>query len=182
MFRWVAQFIYDTEFQHKDIRTKIYQEALNRINIFPNVIIETERGNFKMHDYIKTINEDGNQGGDVELSIAYDIFNFNIAQYLVIRDSKSNIINLSFVKYINNDNNEQKNLLNLVNENRIHFNIAYYNNTIVDLNYLRPQSNNPILQSDIKLENNVINNYNSKYKYQFKDLSSLILEKHFKVL
>ena len=176
MFRCLAQFIYGTEFQHKDIRTKIYQEALNRINILPNVIIETERGKFKMHDYINTIKEDGNQGGDVELSIAYDIFNFNIDQYLVIRDSSSNTINLSFVKYINNENNEQKYLLILVNENHIHYNIAYYNNTIVDLNYLPPQPNNAILQFDTKTEKKANNIDNSLNKYQFKDLSSLTLE------
>lgn len=59
--------LYCIEFQHKDIRTEIYKEALNRINILPNATNETERRKFKIHDYIKTIKEYGNQGGEVEL-------------------------------------------------------------------------------------------------------------------
>ena len=81
-----------------------------------------------MHDYIDSIKFEGNYGGELELSIAYDLFYINIAQYLIIRDTENNIINLSFVKYINNDQNEKKNLLILINENHNHFNIAYYNN------------------------------------------------------
>lgn len=68
---------------HKNIRNQIYQEALRRINIIPNVILETERGNFRIHEYIQTINKEGNHGGDFELSMSYDIFNINIAQYLI---------------------------------------------------------------------------------------------------
>ena len=40
---------------HKNIRNHIYQEALARINFIPNIVIEAERGNFRMHDYIQTI-------------------------------------------------------------------------------------------------------------------------------
>ena len=39
-------------------------------------------------------------GGDLELSIAYEIFNINIAQYLLEKDENNNIINLKFIKYI----------------------------------------------------------------------------------
>ena len=117
---------------HKNIRNQIYQEALRQINVIPNVIIETERGSFRIHDYIQTINKEGNYGGDFELSIAYDIFNINIAQYLIEKDINNKIINLSFVKYINDNNNENKNLLILVNEGRVHFMVAYYNNIILD--------------------------------------------------
>ena len=45
---------------HKNIRNQIYQEALRQINVIPNVIIETERGSFRIHDYIQTINKEGN--------------------------------------------------------------------------------------------------------------------------
>jgi hypothetical protein len=34
------------------IRTQIYNEAINRINLIPNITIESERGNMHMHTYI----------------------------------------------------------------------------------------------------------------------------------
>ena len=71
----------------------------------------------------------------MELSIAYEIFNINIAQYLLEKDENNNIINLKFIKYINDDNSERKNLLLLINENRNHFMVGYYNNTKLDLNF-----------------------------------------------
>ena len=120
---------------HTNIRNQIYQEALRRINVIPNVIIETERGNFRIRDYIQTIKDEGNHGGDFEISITYHIFKINIAQYILEKDINNNIINLSFVKYINDNNNENKNLLILVNEANVHFMVAYYNNSILDLNY-----------------------------------------------
>ena len=126
---------------HNNIRRQIYNEALQRLNVIPNVIIETERGNFRIHDYIQTIKDDGNFRGDFKLSIAYDLFNINIGQYLIEKDDNNNIINLKFIKYINDDNNEKKNLLLLVNENSAHFMVAYYNNTKLDLNFI-PTKNN----------------------------------------
>ena len=142
---------------NKNIRNQIYQEALWRINIVPNVIIETERRNFRIHEYIHTLKEEGNLGGDLELSIVYDIFN--------------------------NNNNKNKNLLILVNEGRIHFMVAYYNNTILDLNYnpiniivnknnKNQKSNNNI--NDInKCVNQLSKNTN---RYIFKDLTKYSLK------
>lgn len=40
-----------------DIRQNIYNEALRRKPNLHNVIIETERGNYKMHQYINTIKD-----------------------------------------------------------------------------------------------------------------------------
>lgn len=44
---------------NKNTRNQIYQEALARINDIPNVVIEIERGSFRMHDYLQSIKEDG---------------------------------------------------------------------------------------------------------------------------
>ena len=64
-----------------------------------------------MNEYIDSIKIEGNFGGALEISIAYDIFNFNIAEYLIIRDNNAQIINLLFIKYINKDKNENQNLM-----------------------------------------------------------------------
>ena len=125
-----------------------------------------------------------NYEGDLELSIAYDIFNINIAQYLLEKDEDDNIINLKFIKYINDNNNERKNLLLLVNENRDHFMVAYYNNTKIDLN-LNPsiinRNGNKIINKTnnfnlIDLNNNTVftDSQNNK-KFILKDLSKLSL-------
>ena len=69
------------------IRTQIYNEAINRINLIPNITIESERGNMHMHTYIQTIKDDGNYGGDFEISLAYEILKSilkNIKQYMII--------------------------------------------------------------------------------------------------
>ena len=64
-----------------------------------------------MRDYIHTIKEPNNYGGDLEISISYDLYNYNVAQYKEIYDDFGNLINLEFVNYINNNNNENKDLL-----------------------------------------------------------------------
>ena len=139
---------------HRNIRLQIYNKALRRINVIPNVIIETERGNYRIHEYIETINEEGNYGGDFEISISYDLYNINISQYIIEKDINNNIINLKFAKYINDDNNENKNLLILVNESNVHFVVAYYHSSNVDFNYI------PVYNVD--KENNVNHNSNIK--------------------
>ena len=112
---------------HLNIRQYIYEEAILRINILPNIIIDSERGRFKISDYILTIKGPNNYGGDLEISLSYDLYNYNLAQYREIYDDFGNFINLEFVKYINNNNNENKDLLNLTNINDNHYNLAYYN-------------------------------------------------------
>ena len=99
------------------------------------------------------------------MSIAYDIFNINIAQYLIGKDANNNIINLKFIKYINDDNNEKKNLLLLIYENGAHFMVAYYNNTKLKLNFNPTKS-----KTD---ENNNIREKKNINKYILKDLSQL---------
>ena len=106
------------------IRNKIYQESLRIIKVIPNIIMETETGKYRIHDYIPTIKEVGNHGGDFQISIAYNIFNINIAQYIIEKDINNNIINLFFVKYDNDTNNENKNFLILISEAQVHFMVA----------------------------------------------------------
>ena len=79
--RAFSQFLYGTEYMYNTIRGRIYNEAIIRKNTIPNVIIETELGQMRIHDYINNIKDDGFQGGDFELSIGYELFNINIAEY-----------------------------------------------------------------------------------------------------
>ena len=90
------------------IRTQIYNEEINRINVIPNITIEPERGNMPIHTYINTIKENGNYGGDFEISLAYDIYKINIGEYKAIFDINNNILNYTFIKYINDDGNENR--------------------------------------------------------------------------
>ena len=119
---------------HITIRQYIYNEALKRKQNIPNIIMETERGKFKIHDYINTIKEPGNYGGDFELSIAYQLYNINIAEYTEVRDINDNLLGLNFSKYFNDDNNENKNLLLSKNYNN-NFRICFYNNIKIDYNF-----------------------------------------------
>ena len=169
---------------HSNIRLQIYNEALRSINIIPNAINQTERGNYRIHDYIQTINEEGNYGGDFKFSISYDLYNINIAQYIIEKDSNNNIINLKFVKYINGDNQENKNLLILVNESNVHFMVALYNKSNVGYKYIPKynidKENNVNNISHIKNnENNIDLNESTDLikKYNLKDLSKLQLKK-----
>ncbi len=192
MFRALSQFIYGNEYMHQNIRQKIFTEAMKRLPNIPNIIMETEMGNIRIHDYIKSIKENSNFGGDFELSIAYDIFNINIAEYIEIRESNGNLINLSFVKYINDNNDEKKNLLILTNLDHNYFRLAYYNNTEIDYeyNYINNINNEKEIKIEIEnKENSKDNNIDSKKginqkeyiinlneKYKLKDISNLNLE------
>ena len=93
------------------IRNEIYNTANSRKHLIPDVTIETTNGNMKIHDYIDSIKLDMFLGGDFELSIAYDIYSFNIAQYKAIFNNQNEIIGYQFISYYNNDNNEFKNLM-----------------------------------------------------------------------
>lgn len=141
----------------------------------------------RIHEYIYTINEISNHGGDLELSLAYELYHINIAEYKEIRDNNDKLISLNFVKYINDNNEENKDLLILTNINDNHFNLAYYNNTIVDTDF-NPISN---ITNNYENNNNISNNNLTYLKknndnkkesmsiidtYIYKDLSNLNLD------
>lgn len=87
---------------------QIYNEAVKRKHLIPNIEIEIERGRMLIHEYISTIKDDKNYGGDLEISISYDLYNFNVAEYKEIYDSEGTLTSLEFIQYINNDNNEKQ--------------------------------------------------------------------------
>ncbi len=66
--------------------------------------MDTENNQIKIHEYISNINKANIYGGDIEISLAYEIYFFNLAVYKEIRDSEDNLFNLSFINYINNNN------------------------------------------------------------------------------
>ena len=86
LFRSISHFIKGNEYMYNSIRTQIYNEAINRINVIPNILIESERGKMPIHTYINSMKENGNYGGDFEISLAYDIYKINIAEYKAILD------------------------------------------------------------------------------------------------
>ena len=111
LFRAISYFLHNTENK--------YNEVIKRKTIIPNVEIDTEMGK-----------NDKNWGGDLEISISYDLYNYNIAEYKEIYNDHYQITHLEFIQYINSDNNEQKDLLILTSNNDNHFNLAYYKNIV----------------------------------------------------
>lgn len=83
---------------HEKIINEIFNKALSRINFIPNDFIEAERGRMRINEYIYTINQEVNYGGHLELSLDYDLYNINIAEYIDIRDKENNLLSLNFVK------------------------------------------------------------------------------------
>jgi len=134
MFRAISHYIYHNEENYPIIRKEIYETALLKKHLIPNIYIDSERGRMKIHEYIDTIQYDRNFGGDLEMSLAYEIYKCNIAVYNASQDITGKINNLTFLDYINNDNNEKKFII-LIYINNIHYNVEYYNNTVLDFNY-----------------------------------------------
>ena len=151
LFRAISYFLHNTENKYYEIRNQIYNEAIKRKSLIPNVEIDTEMGKMRIHDYISTINNDKNWGGDLEISISYDLYKYNIAEYKEIYNVNDELTNLEFIQYINSDNNEQKDLIILTNINNNHFNLAYYKN--------KKDSNKNIV-------NNTKEELNNKYSYE----------------
>ena len=131
----ISFFIYKTEDKHYLIRNLISDQANKDLGVLPNILIDTEQGQVRIHEYIKIIKIPYRYGGNLEISLSYKLYDFNIAVYKEERDSNDNLINLSFINYINNDNNEIKNLPILTNINNTHYNLIYYNNTPVNINF-----------------------------------------------
>lgn len=108
MFPAISHYIYYNEENYPIIRKEIYETALLKKHLIPNIYIDSERGRMKIHEYIDTIQYDRNFGGDLEMSLAYEIYKCNIAVYNASQDIIGKINNLTFLNYINNDNNEKK--------------------------------------------------------------------------
>ena len=149
----ISYFLNGTESYHFNIREKINQLALIKIRILPNLLIDTEHGTERLYEYIKSINIPFRYSGDFEISLCYELFNINIDVYKEERDDNNLLINLSFINYINNDDNK-KNLMILINVSNLHYNLIYYNNTNINLNYNYTNDSAIKFNSDI----NVINN------------------------
>ena len=170
LFRAFAYFINKDESKYKEVRNQIYNEGQKRKTVIPNILIDTERGRMFIHDYIDIINEDRLFGGDLEISLAYDIFKFNIAIYKEERDINNNLFNLSFMHYINNDNNEKKDLCILTTIYNNHYNLLFYENNKepLDLNYI-PDLNKSLAYNENNNQNNIEENDNKSKKEIEKD-------------
>ena len=74
------------------VRREIYEAALLlRINSYPDISIETEVGPLHVRDYVPKIIFIGFFGGELEISIASNIYNINIATYNEIIDNNNPI-------------------------------------------------------------------------------------------
>ena len=128
-FRAISYFLHNIDNKSNEIRNQIYNEAIKRKTIIPNIEIDNEIGKMRIHDYIKN---DKKWGGALEISISYDLYNYNISEYKKIYNADL-LTHLEFIQYINSDNNEQKDLIILTNINNNNFNLAYYNNRMIQI-------------------------------------------------
>ena len=143
MFRSISRFVYGTEDLYQRVTNEIYNEGLNCLPNYPDIKLETEHGPMNIRNYVEYIAQDGFYGGDLQIGIAGDIYNINIATFNEINDSNNNLIGLTPIRYFNNNNNENRNLMILSNINNVHFRLGYYNNkTPIDLNYVVNMNNN----------------------------------------
>ena len=69
-----------------------------------------------LHDYIHYINKPRFFGGELEITIAIDIYNINIATY-----SDNDNRGFEFIRYYNNNKDENHHLLILSNTHNLHF-------------------------------------------------------------
>ena len=84
--------------------------------------METEIGPLSIRDYINHINQLGFYGGEIEINIASDLYNINIATYEQITDNNDKILGYKYIRYYNSErNDENKNLMILSNINNNHF-------------------------------------------------------------
>ena len=75
----LSRFLYGIEDLHLKIRNEIYNELLNRIDILPNITMNTENGPMRIRDYINNIQTPGFFWGELEISTAIELYNINIA-------------------------------------------------------------------------------------------------------
>jgi hypothetical protein len=79
---------------------------------------------------------DGFYGGELEISIATELYNINIATYREILNDKNEIIGYRYINYYNhNDNNENRHLMILTNIDNIHFRLAYDSYKNIDMQF-----------------------------------------------
>ena len=81
VYRSIARFVYGNEDLHQRVRFEIYEEAMRRRDSYPDITLETESGPMNIREYVKNINTLGFYGGELEIGIASDIYNINIATY-----------------------------------------------------------------------------------------------------
>ena len=63
LYKAISYFLYGTELNYNKIRNKIYIHGLTKLNILPNILIDTEMGPKRIHDYIPLIKNDKFYGG-----------------------------------------------------------------------------------------------------------------------
>ena len=64
---------------HGRVRREIYNECIIRQNNYPDITIETEEGPMHILNYINHMQKDGFYGGELEISVADELYNINIA-------------------------------------------------------------------------------------------------------
>ena len=95
-----------------------------------------EDGPMHILNYINYIQNDGFYGGELEISVAAELYNINIAKYREILNDKNEIIGYRYINYYNhNDNNENRHLMILTNIDNNHFRPAYDSYKNIDMQF-----------------------------------------------
>ena len=139
-----------------------------------------------IRNYVNHIQNSGFYGGEIEISIAVDLYNINIVTYNEIRDDNNNIMGYTYIRYYDsNDGQENRHLMILTNRNHNHFNLIYYNQKQIDYNFniedINNNENNYInrdlqMNSKIKKIDEISTQYNELEKENLEDIPKVLTE------
>ena len=151
--RCISLFV-NNENYHLKIREEIQNFIEINKSLFNHLEIETEVGILNIEDYIIYIKKPKSWSGELEKYSEQELYNINIADYIVVIDDTNNNIYHKFFTDCNHDNNYEKNLCILTSIANSHYNLLYdkkyncfknKNNYLIFLNtnnYLNSYRNN----------------------------------------
>jgi len=152
-YRAISQFLSNDELSHQIIRDEIFKKAQKRERSDLKGISLLENCDLSATNYINNIQFDGGFAGDLEISIAHQLYDINIAVYQFNDDN-----NLSFIKLYNDGRDNKKDLLILIYINNNHYQLAYYKKKVIKENQIEGIYK---LQQDITIKNSINNNNNN---------------------
>ena len=176
LYRCIFLFVYVTEDLHQRVLNEISNEALNRLNEYPVITIDTELGPMLLREYVNHINTLGVYGSELEIHISSQIYNINIVTYAVHSNNRG------YSRYFNNTE-ENRNLLILSNINNVHFSLGYYiSNLVLDLNHNIPEiiNENKEVNIDSCITKNEYNTLENNNVELYEDIEAIKILNDFK--
>ena len=126
----ISYHIYNNYNHHRYIKYLIAKKLTEKAREMPMVTINNNLGqNIPILEYANTIFNDGEWGGDAEISMIPLIYHdIRVAAYkLIVNLANNSIIGYQFINCYGNMNDIKTSILILVNINNNHWTTAYFN-------------------------------------------------------